>query len=46
MAREGGQQHRTGKRADETEEAPEVEPGGEVAVDGAGTATVVELPFA
>jgi ubiquitin-like protein Pup len=31
MAREGGQQHRTGKRADETEETPEVEPGGEVA---------------
>ncbi len=25
MAREGGQQHRTGKRTDETSEAPEVE---------------------
>ena len=31
MAREGGQQHRTGKRADETEEAPETESGADVA---------------
>ena len=31
MAREGGQQHRTGKRADEREEATEVEAGSDVA---------------
>jgi prokaryotic ubiquitin-like protein Pup len=31
MAREGGQQHRTGKRADETEEAPEPDSGADVA---------------
>ena len=31
MAREGGQQHRTGKRADETEEASEPDSGTDVA---------------
>jgi ubiquitin-like protein Pup len=31
MAREGGQQHRTGKRADQSTDATEVEPGEDVA---------------
>jgi len=31
MAREGGQQHRTTKKGDETEESPEVEPNADVA---------------
>jgi len=31
MAREGGQQHRTGKRADETEDTADVEAGSDVA---------------